>query len=141
LQSSYSDDTHLILAADTPNLKAARRLMDKFSAASGLNINWSKSEARWLAQHTRPPDTDTLNWSWKPADESGSLLGFLFSSGLSPETMFDDLLLRVGKRLSKWSNFPLTVNGKIVVANHLIMSSLWFVLTLNCTLPDHIKKL
>jgi hypothetical protein len=39
LQSSYSDDTHLILAADTLNVLAAKTLMDTSSAATGLTIN------------------------------------------------------------------------------------------------------
>ena len=141
LVSSYSDDTHLVLSAETSNLQAAKHLMDAFSAASGLTINWKKSDARWLAQHSRPPETTALNWSWKSANDPGTLLGFSFSSGLSPETMFKDLLARIEQKLQKWSNFPLTISGKVIVANHLILLSLWYVLTLNCTNPVQLRKI
>jgi hypothetical protein len=49
LQASYAKDTHLVLDARLPNLLAAKEVLAKFANASGLAINWQKSEACWLA--------------------------------------------------------------------------------------------
>jgi hypothetical protein len=46
LQASYADDTHLVLDAEISNLLAAKTVLAKFANASGLAINWQKSEAR-----------------------------------------------------------------------------------------------
>jgi hypothetical protein len=56
IQASYADDTHLVLAADTSNshLFAAKEIFRRFSSATGLTLNWRKSEAWWLAEYQRP---------------------------------------------------------------------------------------
>jgi hypothetical protein len=55
--------------------------------------------------------------------------------------MFDPLLQQLRARLHEWETFPLTVQGKVIVANHLISSGLWYVFTLNATKADRLKKI
>jgi hypothetical protein len=55
--------------------------------------------------------------------------------------MFEASLSKVQDKLAKWANVPLTLQGKIVVANHLVMSSLWYMLTLNCSNDARLKSL
>jgi hypothetical protein len=110
---------------------AAKVILDKFSTASGLSINWHKSEAHWLAEYEQPEETAQLQWLWKAFYEPGTLLGFSFGSGLHADDMFDTALVKLKARLSKWDTFLLTLQGKVVVENHLIASGLWYMLTLN----------
>jgi hypothetical protein len=141
IQSSYADDTHLVLAAPISNLQAAKIILDKFSAASGLSINWNKSDAHWLAEYEQPEDTSQLQWLWKAPSEPGTLLGFSFGSGLHSEAMFSAALAKLKGRLKKWDAFPLTLQGKGVVANHLIASGLWYIMTLNAACPTRLQRL
>jgi hypothetical protein len=82
-----------------------------------------------------------LKWQWKDPAKPGSLLGFYFTSGLNSNEMFDLILTTLRGRLRKWSIFPLTLQGKILVANHLILSGLWYVLTLCAIEPTRLKHL
>lgn len=98
--------------------------------ASGLVIQWAKSEARWLAPLPRPQFTNALQWSWKDVDSPGQLLDFSFIDGLHDNDMFLSLLLKLKERLQHWNWFQVSLHGKIVITNHLVASSLWYVLTL-----------
>jgi hypothetical protein len=55
--------------------------------------------------------------------------------------MFEHILSTLKTRLNKWNVFPLTLQGKIVVANHLVLSGLWYVLTLCAIEPARLKLL
>jgi hypothetical protein len=91
LQASYADDTHMVLDANPSNLHAAKRILDRFAIASGLSINWTKSEARWMADYPRPEETESLQWLWKLPTEPGTILGFSFTNRLESESMFEAL--------------------------------------------------
>jgi hypothetical protein len=131
----------MILDAHPSNLLAAKSILDKFAVASGLTINWNKSEARWMADYPRPEETDPLQWLWKLPTDPGTVLGFLFTTGLESDTMYEALLTRLKARLKKWNTFPLTLQGKIVVANHLILSGLWYITTLNMVHREKLHQL
>lgn len=45
VQASYMEDTHLILQAYLANLQVAKEVLQQFSVASGLTIQWATSEA------------------------------------------------------------------------------------------------
>jgi hypothetical protein len=45
--------------------------------------------------------------------------------------MLDFTMARLKSRLYKWSVFPLTLQKTVVVAKHLVLSGLWYLLTLN----------
>lgn len=60
VQAAYVDDTHLILHTSLENLVTAKSILQYFSDASGLHIQWAKSEASWLSTVPRPPEIDVL---------------------------------------------------------------------------------
>lgn len=51
-------------------------------------------------------------------------LGYLFTIGLEPSVCIESLLESVKKWVAKWSSFQLSLSSQIVVANHLISSTL-----------------
>jgi hypothetical protein len=125
-----------------PNL--VNQNLVEFANASGLSINWQKLEARWLASYDRPPVTAQLDWLWKEPSEPSTMLGFSFREGLTSDLQFKSLLDKLQLQLRKWDSFPLTLQGKVVVANHLVVSGLWYVLTLNAlnsTRLNHLQAL
>lgn len=46
IQATYADDTHLTLAIDLANFFEAKGILQRFSDASGLHIQWAKSKAQ-----------------------------------------------------------------------------------------------
>lgn len=54
----FVDDTHFLVEVDQGNLYQTTALLDDFSKASGLNIQWAKSATRWLAPRNRLDFTD-----------------------------------------------------------------------------------
>jgi hypothetical protein len=89
----------------------------------------------------QPPNTAQLDWLWKEPSDPLTMLGFFFTRGLTTDVMFESLVEKLQHRLTKWSTFPLTLQGKVVVANHLILSGLWYVLTLNTLHPKRLHQL
>lgn len=73
---------------------------------------------------------EELGWKWKEPNEPGKLLGFPFAAGIDPEALLSFLKERVTKKMGYWNSFPLSLTGRILVANHLIASRLWYTLTL-----------
>jgi hypothetical protein len=57
------------------------------------------------------------------------------------EDQFESTLANFQKRLHKWDNFPLTICGKVIVANHLVLAGIWYVLTLNSNRASRLQKI
>jgi hypothetical protein len=128
------------MQADPANLFAVKEIFRRVSNATGLTINWNKSDACWIS-HPHPPITQQLDWLWKLPIDPGELLGFSFTSGLHPAPTTEALFTKLKSRLKRWESFHLTLKGKVVVANHLILSGLWYFLTLNASNPKLLHKL
>ena len=48
--SQYADDTTLILEGSFSSLETAFKTLDNFALASGLKVNYEKSEALWIGK-------------------------------------------------------------------------------------------
>lgn len=119
----------------------AKLLLQRYSNATGLFIQWTKSESHWLADDPHPAITDNLWWHSTTPEAKGALLGFSFRDGLSNDIMFEAMLERLRNRLHLWNSHHLTLRGKIIVANHFISTSLWYFLTLNALHATRLTKL
>lgn len=67
---------------------------------------------------------------WKDCDSTNQLLGFSFIDGLHDDTMFDSLVSKIQQKNRQWNRYQVLLHGKVVIANHLVASSLWYILTL-----------
>ncbi|KAL3680626.1 hypothetical protein R1sor_023582 [Riccia sorocarpa] len=79
-----------------------KELLDCFGNATGLEIQWEKSTARWLGPNKlcKPDWVAGLTWSWKEPGETTKLLGFTFEEELKADAM----LLRCYRRLGDLIN-------------------------------------
>ncbi|KAL3692858.1 hypothetical protein R1sor_006509 [Riccia sorocarpa] len=80
-QGYFADDSHLLLTAERQNLTNAKNLIHSFGLASGLNVQWEKSNARWISSRARPDWLQKLGWEWGTQDRSEKLLGFTSQMG------------------------------------------------------------
>ena len=106
------------------------KILETFSQASGILINWEKSCAYWFDKHTHKPEWLLgYNWKWAEENDLPKLLGTLF--GLNLDTKDGDQFLynKIIKKLEHWSNMKLSLAERIVICNQMLFSKLWFFIT------------
>ncbi|KAL3676999.1 hypothetical protein R1sor_026947 [Riccia sorocarpa] len=130
-QGFFADDAHLLLLADRQNLLNAKSLLHTFGLASGLHVQWGKSTATWIStSNSLPQWTDELDWTWAQQGQVDKFLGFRFADGLDHNSIYETVLLKVKAKINCPLNKSTTIHGRIVIANHLILGILWFLLPL-----------
>ncbi|KAL3678559.1 hypothetical protein R1sor_021515 [Riccia sorocarpa] len=114
----YADDSHVIIAANEKCAKQTRRKLDGFANASGLNIQWGESAARWIGpmREDKPDWVTELAWSWKEPGEETKLLGFAFEEGIQGATMLRKCQQKIQEA---------AVDGKIKRVHSLATRQLW----------------
>jgi exonuclease III len=133
----FADDTLLFLDGTKDNMDKALNVINRFGAASGAKLNLHKSVGLWLSQHER-------NWQW--GEEAGMkwllpgevtrYLGYPFGLNIPQKEKDGKMLGQIRKHLSKWANLPLSLAGRIMIANQVVLSSIWYFAS--CT--DYIGK-
>ncbi len=66
---------------------------------------------------------------WLPEGTSTRYLGIQVGFHLPPETNFDKMMLALKNKLITWSNNRLSLAGKILVANQVLLASTWYLAT------------
>ena len=128
--AQYTDDTSFTLLGDEEKVRNLIYLLETFCLASGLVLNWTKSNGYWKQKSgaDRPPWTDMLGITW--ADEEGvsKLLGAPFGLSLATKDVDSFLLDKLLKKLVHWSTTKLNPTGRSIVANSVLLSSTFFFL-------------
>ncbi|KAL3692050.1 hypothetical protein R1sor_005701 [Riccia sorocarpa] len=89
--------------------------------ATGLQIQWNKSTARWIGplEERRPEWTQELTWSWRGKGEDTKLLGFCFEDGIQAEAMLQRCQQRITEACNNRLFEKLSICGRIAIANNL----------------------
>ncbi len=129
--SAYADDTTLFLDGSEKSVLSTFKILDSFCMASGMKINFDKSEAMKLGplrdDFNVKPIGRGLSWSNGPVRLLGILLTHneadLFDLNYIPQ------LEKIKNLLKIWSRRDLTPIGKITIVKSLALSQLTFLLT------------
>ena len=124
----FADDTLLFLDGTPDNLDRALTVIHKFGAASGAKLNLHKSVGLWLAHRDRP-------WTWGEEEglkwlntgEVTRYLGYPFGLKIPQREKDGKMLSQIRKHLFKWSAHPLSLAGRIMISNQVILSSIWYL--------------
>jgi hypothetical protein len=125
---TFADDTALYLKGTPANLNKAQKVLETFSAASGAKVNWHKSAAIWASKKER-----AWNWGsevglkWMVEGEGIRYLGVLVGFHLPPEANFNRLMIAFKSKLIAWSHNLLSLAGRILVANQVLLASMWYL--------------
>ena len=137
----FADDTLLLLDGTSENMDRAIAVINKFGEASGAKLNLHKSTGVWIGQEER-----TWQWGeaeglkWLPPGEVTRYLGYPFGLHIPQKEKDTKMLGQIRKHLHKWANKPLSLAGRIMVANQVVLSSIWYLAS--CTdLSSHALKL
>ena len=100
--------------------------MDDFLDASGALINWIKSSGFWVAPGEPPVNVPSSRFTWIPKGQSIRYLGCRVGLELKAKEVAP-LLLRLRNKLIYWNKEKLSLAGRIVVANSVLLSSIWYI--------------
>ena len=124
MDSEFADDTTLYVVASQVNLLQVQKVVDDFSHASGALINWDKSSGFWIASRDPLVNIPTSGFTWIPHGQSIRYLGCRVGLGLNAEDMIAPLLLRLRNKLIYWNKEKLSLAGRVVVANSVLVFDL-----------------
>ncbi|KAL3691433.1 hypothetical protein R1sor_005084 [Riccia sorocarpa] len=128
----YADDSHAIFEATKDCVVNIKGTLDTFANASGLQIQWQKSAARWIGPRadSLPDWVDELEWSWKHRGENTKLLGFTFEEGINAGEMLRRCKLKVNEICSNPAFAKLSIYGRVTVANASLLGAFWYIVPL-----------
>ncbi len=125
---TFADDTALYLQGSPINLDRAQKVIDIFCTASGAKVNWHKSAAIWASKNERGWNWgEEVGLKWVPAGEGTRYLGIQVGFHLPPEVNFGKLRLALKNKLINWNNNRLSLAGRILVANQVLLASMWYI--------------
>ena len=95
-----------------------------------MEINWDKSCAYWFDKYTHRPEwLAGYNWKWAEEGDLSKLLGTPFGLNLNTPDVDKFLHNKISKKLDYWSTMKLSLGGRIVICNQVLLSTLWFFIT------------
>ncbi|CAM5120259.1 unnamed protein product [Natator depressus] len=138
--SAYADDV-LLVVQDLVRVEAGQAV---YSAASSARVNWVKSSGLVVGDgwetSSLPPALQTIRWSASPLLYLGV---YLSATHPSPPENWQDLEARVGERLRRGTGLfrCLSLRGRALVLNQLVLSMLWHRLNTLSPAPRILARL
>jgi hypothetical protein len=126
----YVDDVSIVFRANPLFVQCLMEIFQRFGRVSGLYVIWSKTNAAFISPHSRPRRFDHLGWSWETEENATKLLGFPIAKRVSVNQMSSLLLTNLQKNLEKSRKNPALLAARRTIANHMVMASMWYLLTL-----------
>jgi hypothetical protein len=136
--SQYADDTVLYLSNEN-SLKAIFQTLDLFSKCSGLKANRDKCEALWIGASSNYRHKPLgIKWPSTPIRSLGINIQNDYAKVISEN--FNNSLQKIENLLKLWCLRKMTIKGKIVIINTLIISQLLYPCTVLYTPEPIISK-
>lgn len=106
----------------------ALTVIERFGAASGAKLNLHKSVGLWLAPMKREWQWgEETGLKWLPPGEVTRYLGYPFGLHIPQQEKDGTMLNQLRKHLFKWSGQKLSLVGRIMISNQVILSSIWYL--------------
>lgn len=125
---TFADDTALYPKGHPANLDRAKEVLRIFCRASGAKINWHKSATIWASKKGKPWEWgEDVGLKWIPAGKGTWYLGIQVGFRLPTEANFNTVMLSLKAKLIRWSHSSLSLAGRFLVANQVLLASLWYL--------------
>ena len=121
----FADDTLLLLEGNPDNMDMAISVINRFGAGSGAKLNLHKSVGIWVA-NTQKQWTwgEETGLKWLQQGEVTKYLGYPFGLQIPQQEKDNKMLSQVRKHLHRWAGNQLSLAGRIMVSNQVILSSI-----------------
>ena len=128
----FADDTLLLLEGTEDNMERAITVISRLGAASGAKLNLHKSIGLWIAHQDRPWQWgEDEGLKWLKEGEVTRYLGYPFGLHIPQQEKDGKMLGQIRKHLHRWAGHKLSLASRIMVANQVILSSIWYLVS--CT--------
>ncbi len=125
---TFADNTAIYLQGSPANMDKVQDVLKLFCHAFEAKINWNKSAAIWASKKSR-----TWTWGedvglkWILEGEGTCYLGIQVGFHLPTDANFDRMMLALKGKLITWSHNNLSLTGRILVANQVLLTSMWYL--------------
>ncbi len=123
---TFADDTALYLKGSPSNLSKARVVFELFYLAFGAKVNWGKSVAIW-ASNDKKEWGQEVGLKWIPEGQGVRYLGIQIGFRLPTEANFEKFKFALKGKMITWGNCNLSLAGRILVSNQVLLSSMWYL--------------
>ena len=124
----FADDTLLLLEGNPANLDQAITVINKFGEASGAKLNLHKSVGVWISHTDRAwAWGEEAGLKWLQKGEVTRYLGYPFGLQIAQQEKDNKMLGQIRKHLHRWAGNKLSLAGRIMIANQVILSSIWYI--------------
>lgn len=128
--SMYADDVAVMLRAEIRYIMACKDILMRFGAVSGLHFIWNQTKAAYIPDGPPPSAFWLFPWTWEEISNASKYLGFPMASDFAVAQTERLLCTKIDNSLEKFRTRHLSLAGRIVVANSLILSTIWYIITL-----------
>lgn len=130
LHTMFADNLSLIIRAVMLYVIRCRLLLQTFGKVSGLKCIWEQTVAVLIPEGPLPPEFGLLPWKWETAADASPVLGFPVADQFSVPLMELQVMTKIDTKLAKVKGKHLALAARVTVANGLILSSIWYIVTL-----------
>ena len=131
----YADDMTAILA-DVSSAQALFDLLEIFKKASGLTINFTKTEGMWIgSSRNNKAKPFGIKWPSEPIKALGVF--YTYDQKLLLEKNFIENLNKIKKLLNVWSSRGLSIYGKLTIIKSLVIPKFVYLASLMST-PNNV---
>jgi hypothetical protein len=103
-------------------------ILELFYLASGAKVNWGKSTAIWANKEKKEWEWgQEVRLKWIPEGQGVRYLGIQIGFQLPTEANFDKFTLALKGKMIAWGKCNLSLASKILVANQVLLSSMWYL--------------
>lgn len=142
----FADDTALFLQATLENPNRTLSILNTFTDASGGKLNCNKSVAINIRHTERNWGwTEDPGFKWLRRGQTTTYLGFPFGFRIPPEEISNKVQLMVKNGLTTWSAKRLSLAGRILISNQVILAMTWYLCSCayvaNSAFTKHLLKI
>lgn len=130
LQSMFADNLTMIIRAAMIYVLRCKQILLTFGAVSGLKCVWEQTVAAFIPEGPPPEEFGLLPWKWEDSTNASPCLGFPVAAEFLVVLMESQMLATIEARLAKMRGRHLSIAARVTVANGLILSSIWYLVTL-----------
>ena len=135
----YADDMTAVLA-DVSSAQALFDLLETFKRASGLTINFTKTEGMWIgSSKNNKAKPFGIKWPSEPIKALGVF--YTYDQKLLLEKNFIENLDKIKKLLNVWSSRGLSIYGKVTIIKSLVIPKFVYLASLMATPSNMIIEL
>ncbi|UYV66605.1 hypothetical protein LAZ67_4002285 [Cordylochernes scorpioides] len=121
---AYADDIVLLIREDG-QLEVVRKIFEDFRRASGIRVNFGKSQGLWCGRwRNRTDSPSAISWN----REKINILGTLVTPGMGTSAQDQHLQELLERAIARWSPFVrgLSLAGRAKAANSLVLSAIYY---------------